>query len=150
MIRSMAGLMVSVTIKPLLYRGPEMVVAQRSQGGAIQPHGARMALAHGADAGKRDALEIARHAGTRWRGEQQFVVLAAVERLFPSGAGKPRRLPDLGAESGSQAQTMQVERQSVAQVHGGGGPLARAQKPSQRQTGLRSQMPAPRSSAALG
>src|SRR5574340_172182 len=109
-----------------------MVPAARRERFSVQPHASRRPALHGAYAGERKVLELWRDAPAR--GEQQFVILTAVERLFECGAGKARWRLDARDDVRSQAQAVQVEREPVAQVHGGSG--APAQETSQREPRL--------------
>jgi hypothetical protein len=90
----MAGFTVSVTIKHLFYRlagprrifrsissassPPEVIVPQRRQRFSVEPHLARPARSHDADARERQTLEIRRSAPAGRQGEQQLVIFSAV------------------------------------------------------------------------
>ena len=57
---------------------------------------------------------------SRRRGVQQFVIFAIVQRLVERRALEQRHVVEFGSDAGRLAQTMQIERQAVADVHAGG------------------------------
>ena len=57
---------------------------------------------------------------------KQVVILAAVEGLFEGGAGIDRRRIDGGGQFRGQAHAVEVEREAVGEIHGGGGAEAGA------------------------
>jgi len=118
-----------------------MVPAARWERHAIQVDG-RGAAAHGSDASERQALEFGRNGTARRRGEEQFVILAAIQGLAESRAGIDGRRGDFGFHARGAAQAMEVERKAVAQIHGGGGAQA-AQEAAERQARFGTQVAAP-------
>ena len=125
-----------------IHKACEVVVAERRERRAVESAlRPRSPFAHRTNSGQRQAFEFVRHADARRRGEQQFVVLAAVQRLFESRAAIERRRRDFALQPRRRAEAVQVERQPVAQVHGGGGTQAGAQKPAEREPRLGPLMP---------
>jgi len=77
-----------------------MIVPARLERLARHDHLAGTLPAHHANARERDAFERLRH-GRAWRrGEEQFVILAAVERLLKRGAAPDGRCTNLRAQAG--------------------------------------------------
>src|SRR5437763_4487585 len=103
-----------------------MVVPERGERNSIEVDVAGAAFADRADArqGSRRAGQAA--AGTD--GEQQLVILAPVERLLESRAGESRRCGDIGRDSGRDTEALEVERESVTEVHRGSGAGAGAEE----------------------
>src|ERR1017187_2820683 len=109
-----------------------MIPAAGRERRAIQVDG-RGAAAHGSDASERQSLEFGRHYNARRGGEEQLVILAAVEGVAQSRAGIDGRRGDFGFHARGAAEAMEVERKAIAQIHGGGRAQA-AQEAAERQT----------------
>ena len=90
---------------------PEMIPATRGERRAIQFDG-RGATADGADSGERQTFEFGRDLNARRRGEEQFVVLAAIQGLAESGAGVDGRGGDFGFDARGAAEAMEIGRAS--------------------------------------
>ena len=75
------------------------------------------------DAGYGDARENLRVLA-RGEGEEELVVFAAVERVVERGTGENRRGRDRGGDAGFGAEAGEIEREAVAEVHGGCGDVA--------------------------
>src|SRR5208283_671425 len=94
-------------------------------GGGVEPYlrsvGPRAKDA--ADARNRNAGNAARDARGGRGGEEEFVRLAAVERLVESGAGEDgqRGRVDFGSDAGGLAKMREVGGEAVAEVDRGGG-----------------------------
>src|ERR1017187_2050437 len=125
---------------------PEMIPATRGERRAIQFDG-RGATADGAGSGERQTFEFGRDLNARRRGEEQLVVLAAIQGLAESGAGVDGRGGDFGFDARGAAEAMEVERKAVAQIHGGGRAQA-AQEAAERQTRFGTQVAAPGAAGA--
>ena len=82
-----------------------------------------------ADSGHRDAGNRAGQASDNWGSEEQFVVLAAIERLIQcrSHSNGNERGIDLGGDARLSAQVSQIAGEAVAHVEGGRGQPASLQ-----------------------
>src|SRR3712207_1926639 len=100
----------------------QMIVPERGERSPVEEDAARVALAHDADAGEWNAFEGGRDLAVR--GEEKLVVLAAVEGVVDGRAREAGRGSDVGGHSGGGAEAAKVERESVAEVHGGSGAIA--------------------------
>ena len=92
-----------------------------------------------ADSCDRDAGDGARQAGGEGRGEEQFVVFAAMKSLGERCCrvdGQQGRI-DLGSDAGLLAEMSEVGREAVAQVEGGGGHAVALEPEALDDTGLR-------------
>ena len=70
----------------------------------------RLAFAQATDSGERHAFKARWNTNARPHGEQKFVILATIERLFQAGAGKSRRRLDVRFQAGSERQPAQIHR----------------------------------------
>ena len=84
------------------------------------------ARGHAADAGERDTGDAAREARGGRRGEEQFVVFAAVQGLVERSSGSDGQGGglDFGGEAGLFAEVHEVGGEAVANIDGGGGGAA--------------------------
>lgn len=92
-----------------------------------------------ADSCDRDAGDGAGQAGADGRGEEQFVVFAAMKSLGEGCCrvdGQQGRI-DLGGDAGLLAEMSEVGREAVAQVEGGGGHAAALEPEALTDTRLR-------------
>src|SRR5664279_2260421 len=96
-----------------------MTVAAGGKRLALKQDGARCARDDLSDPGDSGGRRFPRR-----KSEQQFVVLAAVERPFERGAPDHGHAVDLSRDLRFDAQAMQVEREAVAQVEAGSGAAA--------------------------
>jgi hypothetical protein len=129
----------------LLLTAAEMIEAEGRERNAIEEHQAGRTFLELTDASEREAFAASGDAGARPHTEQEFVVFAAVERLFWGGPGETRRHGDGGTDIRSEAQAVEVEGEAVAKVHGGGGAEAHSQKRTQFEAGLGAEMAGPSS-----
>src|ERR1039458_6696228 len=118
-----------------------MVPAARRERRTIQFDG-RQSPAYGSDASERQALEFGRDFNARRGGEEQLVILAAIQSLAESRAGIDGRRGDFGFHARGAAEAMEVERKAIAQIHGGSRAQA-AQEAAERQTRFGTQVAAP-------
>src|ERR1039458_7628706 len=123
-----------------------MIPAAGRERRAIQVDG-RGAAAHGADLSERQAFEFGRDLNAWWGGEEQLVILAAIEGLAERCAGIDGRGGDFGFHAGGVAEPMEVERKAIAQIHGGSRAQA-AQAAAERQTRFGTQVAAPGATGA--
>src|ERR1022692_2200488 len=105
-------------LKRMLHGGlafAEVIPAAGRERRAFQFDG-RGAPAHGSDASERQALEFARPGGARRGGEEQLVILAAIQSLAESRAGIDGRRTNFGFHARGAAEAMEVEREAIAQI----------------------------------
>ena len=120
-----------------------MVVAKRIKQAASKFDGTRLALDNPSDF--RDATRGDRVLLHR---EQQFVIFSAVKGLLACSAGEDRRRSDFGEDAGGGGETVEIEGEAVAEVHGGGGAELFAKEATERQTRLGAFVEGPGASTA--
>src|SRR5450432_2083067 len=99
-----------------------MVVAKGGQGFSAIAYLARFASENSTNAGQRQIPESRGHRCVRTNREEQFVIFASVQSVLQGRAGEARwTVVEDGRHARRQTETMEVERQPVAQVHGGTG-----------------------------
>ena len=121
-----------------------MIVSKYRQRRSIQADFSGWSAEHIADSGQGQIIEVSRNSCSGGHGENQFVLFTTMQSLLQAGTGKAGGGDDIGRQSRREAEAMQVERKSVADVNGGGSPDFFPQKPAQREAGLGLQMPLPR------
>src|SRR6266404_6608696 len=105
-----------------------MVVARWSQRLAVELYHAGLSFPD-----RTDPSDACKAQGC-FRSEQEFVILTAVQRLFERRAFGDRNDVKLRGHTRGYAETMQIERKSIAEVHAGRCPAD--QLPPKRQAGL--------------
>jgi hypothetical protein len=86
----------------------------------LEPDLAGKFTVQSADTSDGDAAEGGRHAFVLTDGEEEFVVFAAVQGLMEGCAGEDGRRFDIGGNTRCEAEPVEVEREAVSEVHGGG------------------------------
>lgn len=102
----------------------------RAEGAAVEAQGARFAMAERSDA---DGEPWGTFGGRQ--GEEKFVILAAVESLFQRRAWGDGDVVQRGGEAGGECKAVEVEGETVAQIHAGGGAEA-AEMEAEGEAGL--------------
>src|SRR5436309_7491867 len=123
-----------------------MVVPERGERISIEVDVAGASFADGPDA--RQGNGRAGQAAAGADREQQLVILTSVERLLESRARESWRRGDIGRDSGGDTKALEVERESVAEVHRGSGVGAHAEESAEGEAGLRAGMTFPGGASA--